>query len=262
MTSFSSTALTGKRALVTGGSRGIGGAIADRLAGMGAALVIADVNMQGAQAKVEELRSTGGAAEAHQVDLSDRAATKAFAAGIGAIDILVNNAAPMQTNAPFLEIPDDEWELQFSVIMWAPLLLTRAIGRAMVDAGNGGAIVNILSTSVRSPATFVAPYAAAKAALDVITKCSALELGPHGIRTNAVAPTFVPTERNRPVWERTGFSEGSSRSNPSGRMATPEDIAGAVAFLVSEDAAFVNGQTLTVDGGSSAGIFMPAPPKA
>ena len=261
-TSFSTTALQGKRALVTGGSRGIGGAIVDRLAGMGAAIVIGDVNLDGANAKADELRAAGASAEAFQVDLSDRVATVAFAAAVGDIDILINNAAPMQTNAPFLEIPDSEWELQFSVIMWAPLLLTRAFGKSMIAAGRGGSIVNILSTSVRSPATFVAPYASAKAALEVITKCSALELAPFGIRTNAVAPTFVPTERNRPVWERSGFTEGSTRNNPTGRLATPEDIAGAVAFLVSADGGYVNGQTLTVDGGSSAGLFMPAPPKA
>ena len=261
-TSFSTTALQGKRALVTGGSRGIGGAIVDRLAGMGAAIVIGDVNLDGANAKADELRAAGASAEAFQVDLSDRVATVAFAAAVGDIDILINNAAPMQTNAPFLDIPDSEWELQFSVIMWAPLLLTRAFGKSMIAAGKGGSIVNILSTSVRSPATFVAPYASAKAALEVITKCSALELAPFGIRTNAVAPTFVPTERNRPVWERSGFAEGSSRNNPTGRLATPDDIAGAVAFLVSADGGYVNGQTLTVDGGSSAGLFMPVPPKA
>lgn len=261
MTSFARDALAGKRALVTGGSRGIGGAIADLLGSMGAALVIADVDLAAAEAKTKELEGAGAAAEAVHADLADRAATLELARSIGPLDILVNNAAPAQTNAPFVDIPDTEWELQFSVIMWAPLILTREIGKAMASRGSGGSIVNILSASVRTPAPFVAPYASAKAALEIITKCAALELGPKRVRANGVAPTFVPTERNRAIWERVGFTEGSSRNNPSGRIATPADIAGVVGWLCSDDAAYVNGQTIHVDGGASAGIFMALPPQ-
>ena len=257
---FTKDALADRWALVTGGSGGIGGAIADHLGTMGAGIIVADVDIAAAQRKVEGLTANGVTAQAQEVDLSDRAATTAFATKLEGIDILVNNAAPGQTNAPFLNIPDSEWEAQFAVIMWAPLLLTRILGAKMVDAGRGGSIVNILSASVVRPAPFVAPYAAAKAALEIITRVSALELGPHGIRTNGVAPTFVPTERNRAVWESVGFAEKSGRNNPSGRIAKPEDVAGVVAFLVSDAAAFVNGQTITVDGGSSAGIFVAPPP--
>jgi NAD(P)-dependent dehydrogenase (short-subunit alcohol dehydrogenase family) len=253
---FSSEALAGRRALVTGGGRGIGEAIVRQLAAMGAAVVIADVAEQPAGQLADELVAGGARISTDTVDLSDRAATAAFADAIGVVDILVNNAAPMQSNAPFLDTPDDEWELQFSVIMWAPLILTRILGRGMGERG-GGAIVNILSTSARSPAAMVAPYAAAKAALGIITQVAALELGPRGVRANAVAPTFVPTERNRPVWERIGFAEGSMRNNPSGRMATPTDMASVVGWLVSDAASYVNGQVITVDGGASAGVFIP-----
>jgi NAD(P)-dependent dehydrogenase (short-subunit alcohol dehydrogenase family) len=259
LTTFSTEALTGKRALVTGGSRGIGGAIVDQLVAMGADIVIADVDLDAARTKAAEVVGRGGHAEALAVDLVSREATHELARIVGPVDVLVNNAAPGQTNAPFVNIPDQEWELQFAVIMWAPLILTREIGTAMAERGTGGSIVNMLSASVRSPAPFVAPYAAAKAALEIITKCAALELGPRGVRTNGVAPTFVPTERNRAVWERVGFTEGSSRNNPSGRMATPEDVAGAVGWLCSDAAAYVNGQTIHVDGGSSAGMFIPPP---
>ena len=259
MVAFNAEALAGQRALVTGGSRGIGGAIVDELAGMGAEIVIADVDLPAAQAKVDELRARGVRGEAVHADLADRDATLELARSVGVVDLLVNNAAPGQTNAPFIELPDSEWERQFAVIMWAPLILTRELGRAMGERGRG-VIVNILSAAVRGPSPFVAPYAAAKAALEIITKCTALELGIKGVRANGVAPTFVPTERNRAVWERVGFTEGSGRANPSGRIATPEDIAGTVGWLCSDAARFVNGQTIHVDGGASAGIYFPPPP--
>ncbi|HKA04253.1 MAG TPA: SDR family oxidoreductase [Acidimicrobiales bacterium] len=255
---FSPTALEGRRALVTGGARGIGEAIGRTLSSMGAELVIADVNLELAQALAEELQAGGAKAEAVTVDLRDREATLDFARSVGAVDVLVNNAAPTQSNSPFMETPDSEWELQFSVILWAPIVLVREFGQGMADRGRGS-IVNILSTSARSPAAFVAPYAAAKAALEIVTKVTALELGPRGVRSNAIAPAFVPTERNRPVWDRVGFTEGAMQANPLGRLATPLDMASTVAWLVSDAASYVNGQVVTVDGGSSAGVFMAKP---
>jgi len=252
---FAPTALEGRRALVTGGARGIGEAIGRTLSSMGANLVIADVNLDLADALAEELRAGGAKAEAVTVDLRDRGATLDFARAVGPVDVLVNNAAPTQSNSPFMETPDSEWELQFSVILWAPLVLVRELGKGMAERGRGS-IVNILSTSARSPASFVAPYAAAKAALEIITKVTALELGPSGVRSNAIAPAFVPTERNRPVWDRVGFTEGARQANPLVRLATPQDMASTVAWLASDAASYVNGQVITVGGGSSAGVFM------
>jgi NAD(P)-dependent dehydrogenase (short-subunit alcohol dehydrogenase family) len=220
--------------------------------------VIADVNLELADALAEELRGGGAKAEAVTIDLRDRDATLDFARGVGAVDVLVNNAAPTQSNTAFMDTPDSEWELQFSVILWGPIVLVRELGRGMADRGRGS-IVNILSTSARSPAAFVAPYAAAKAALEIVTKVTALELGPRGVRSNAIAPAFVPTERNRPVWERVGFTEGATQANPLGRLATPQDMASTVAWLVSDAASYVNGQVITVDGGTSAGVFVAKP---
>ena len=242
--------LAGKRALVTGGARGIGEATVRQLAAMGAELVIADLNLELAETVAKDLVANGTKASAVSVDLTDRAATLAFGRDVGSLDILVNNAGPPQTNAPFMEIPDSEWELQFAVIMWAPLILTREIGKRMAENGSG-AIVNITSMAARNPVPFVAPYAAAKAALEIITRVTASELGPKGVRANAVAPTFVPTERNRPSWARLGVTEEDARTGRGGTMATTGDVADVVAWLCSPASHYLSGQTLYVDRGGA-----------
>jgi len=255
---ISDDALAGQRAVVTGAARGIGEAIARSLAAAGADVVVADLNGAAATQVADDIVGAGGKATAVAVDLSEPPTVVDFAHTLGQVDVLVNNAAPRQTNTPFLDTPDEEWDIQFALILTAPRLLIRELGRTMAERGRG-AIVNISSASAVRPASFVAPYAAAKAGIEVLTKVAALELGPRGVRTNAVAPTFVPTERNRPVWERVGFSEQSGRANPLGRMATPDDVAAVVTWLATDAAGYLNGQVIAVDGGSSAGIFMPPP---
>ena len=247
---FSADVLSGKRALVTGAGRGIGEATVRQLAAMGAEVVIADLNLERAQAVAADLAAGGAKASALGVDLTDRVATLELARNIGELHILVNNAAPVQTMAPFLDIPDSEWELQFAVIMWAPLVLSREIGRAMAD-GAGGCIVNISSMSTKTPVPFVAPYAAAKAALEIITRVTASELGDRGVRANAVAPTFVPTERNRPVWEKLGIDDESARTGRGGTLATTQDIANAIVFLCTPASSYMNGQIIYVDRGAT-----------
>jgi NAD(P)-dependent dehydrogenase (short-subunit alcohol dehydrogenase family) len=256
---FARDALEGQRALVTGGARGIGEAISRQLAAMGADVVIADLDQTVASTTADEITNAGGRAQALAVDLSDRDGLGAFCRSVGPIDILVNNAGPRQLNGPFMTMTDEDWNEQFAVLLWAPIRLIRELGPLMAERGHGS-IVNIISTSAQHPAPFVTPYAAAKAAMEVVTKSTALELGPSGVRSNGVAPAFVPTERNRPVWDAVGFSaSGMGRRNPLGRIATPQDMAGVVAWLVTDAAQFVNGQIVTVDGGSGAGVFMPPP---
>jgi NAD(P)-dependent dehydrogenase (short-subunit alcohol dehydrogenase family) len=258
---FAGDALGDERALVTGGARGIGEAITRQLAAMGAEVLIADRDIDLATAVAQDIVGQGGRASAHEIDLADRSGLVSFCEAIDPIDILVNNAAPRQANGPFLDMPDSDWEEQFAILLWAPLVLIRDIGRRMAERGHGS-IVNIISTASQRPAPFTAPYGAAKAAMEVVTKVTALELGPRGVRCNGVSPSFVPTERNRTVWERVGFSENSGRANPMGRIATPADVAGTVAWLLSSAAGYGNGQVIIVDGGASAGVFIPPPAPA
>lgn len=252
---FNPTALEGQRALVTGGGGGgMGQAIVRTLSSMGAEVVIADVNVDQAEKLAEELRAGGAKADAMGVDLRDRSATLDFARNIGPIDVLINSAAPAQSAAAFMDTTDEDWEFQFSVIVWAPLILIQELGRGMAKRG-GGSIVNVLSSVVQKPIASVAPYTAAKASLEIITKVTALELGPSGVRSNGIAPTFVPSERNRFAWEQQ--REEMKRDCPLGRSATPQDMASTVAWLVSDAASYINGQVITVDGGRSAGKFIP-----
>jgi NAD(P)-dependent dehydrogenase (short-subunit alcohol dehydrogenase family) len=254
---FASDALLGRRALITGSSRGIGEAIATGLATMGADIVLVADDVDGLVRVQEALHKLGTNVEQHCVDLRDARAIASLADTVGRVDILVNNAAPGQGHLPFLATPESDWELQFDLILWAPLRLIRPLGGAMADRGSG-VIVNISSMSVRDAAPYVAPYAAAKAGLEVMTRVAALELGPRGVRVNAVAPSFVPTARVGHLASDPEFLQRAAESVPLGRLATVDDIADAVCWLCSDAAGFVSGQVITVDGGMSAGRWRPA----
>jgi NAD(P)-dependent dehydrogenase (short-subunit alcohol dehydrogenase family) len=255
---YSSDLLRGQRALVTGSSRGIGEAIAKGLGAMGADLIVVADDAEGVKRVCDELGATGVVAEGHVVDLRSAASIQDLVERAGVVDILVNNAAPGQGHQSFLDTPDEAWELQFDLILWAPLRLIRPLGRAMAQRRRGS-IVNISSMSVRDAAPYVAAYASAKAGLEVITRVAALELGVSGVRVNAVAPSFVPTSRVVHLAEDPAFLQRAAESVPLGRLATVDDIANAVCWLCSDAASFVSGQVITVDGGMSAGRWRPTP---
>ena len=249
--------LEGRRALVTGGSRGIGAAICRELAARGASgIVIGADDARGLDSISEELRGLGADVTTVIVDLRKADDAKRLVDEAGTVDILVNNAAPGQGSSMFLDTDDAAWDLQLEVILRAAVRLIRLVGPSMVERGRGS-IINISSMSVRDAAPYVAPYAAAKAGLEVVTRVAALEMGPSGVRTNAVAPSFVPTQRvAHLVADEVALAAMAARV-PLGRLATPEDIARAVGWLASDDASFVNGQVLTVDGGATAGHWRP-----
>jgi NAD(P)-dependent dehydrogenase (short-subunit alcohol dehydrogenase family) len=258
---FKTDALAGRNALVTGSSRGIGAAIATTFAALGASVHLAADDGPGLERTRDAITAAGGAAELHVVDLMNEASIRELAAACDGVDILVNNAAPDQKPFPLLDAPDSLWEKMFALNLWAPLALIRALVPSMMKAG-GGSVINISSVSARNPAPRVAPYAASKAALEVVTKIAAMEFAPSNVRVNCIAPSMVRTQRTQVMLDDPAFEASAKARIPLGRLAETDDVAGAAAWLASEAASFVTGQVISVEGGSSVGSYSHVPPLA
>ena len=254
--------LSGKTAFVTA-ANGIGRAIAQRLSDNGAALVIADVDMPGAEAAAAALPR----AFACRVDIRDAAAVdaamSAAMARFGSLDILVNNAG-VNTLAHRVTVdafPVEEWDRITGVDLDGLFLVSRRALQPMLAAGRGGRIVNIASVVGLAAMRLQSPFVAAKAGIIHLTRSMALELAPQGIRVNAVAPGSIMTDGTRQLF----YGENGRFHNrtqtfmdhlPLGRPGTVEEIAEAVLFLAAAESRYVNGQVLTVDGGWTAGYMM------
>ncbi len=239
----------GRTAIITGGAQGIGRAIADRLAAEGAAVVIADVKADLAGEAAVAIEARGSQALAVATDVTDAEQVAALVQKtldrFGRIDILVNNAGTTRDGL-FLMMPEADWDLVMMVNLKSAYLVTKAVVRSMMKQ-RYGRIVSISSVAGLCGNAGQANYAASKAGLVGFTKALAKELGPRGITVNAVAPGFVRTELTRELPE--ALIAKAVELTPLGRLGTVDDIAAAVAFLASEDAAFVTGQVLRVDGG-------------
>ena len=240
--------LKGKNAVVTGAARGIGRAIATVLALQGAAVAVWDLNAEGAEQTVDSIREAGGKAIAVVGDAADADAVAESAARtraqLGEITILVNNAG-VSSYVPFTSLTEDVWDRIIGVNLKGPFLVTKEFVPGMLEIG-WGRIVNISSSSAQTGAPSMAHYAASKGGVIGFTKALAIEFADKGITVNHVPPGFVdtPLVREGPI-----NVEAVAQQMPMKRAGQPNDIAHAVAYLVSEEAGYVTGQTLSVNGG-------------
>jgi 3-oxoacyl-[acyl-carrier protein] reductase len=244
--------LPGKVALVTGAQQGIGRGIGLALARAGADVGINYLDDAGAAEKVaQEVRAAGPRAVVVQGDVARPEQAEAMVATVvrecGALDVLVNNAG-MFPRVPFLEMRESDWDFVLDINLKGSFFCAQAAARAMIAAGRRGAIVNLASAAIRGAPRGV-HYSASKGGVVAMTRAMALELAPHGIRVNAIAPGLTDTAQ-----PRYGHSEAElaelARAIPLGRMGQPDDVASVAVFLASEAARFVTGQTIHVNGGS------------
>ena len=245
-------------AIVTGAARGIGAAIAQRLAQDGFAVAVVDLDESATAATVRAIEAAGGRALGVGADVGDagqvQAAVERVVAELGPPVVLVNNAGVTRDNLLF-KMTDADWDLVMHVHLRGSFLMTRAVQQHMVQAG-WGRVVNLSSTSALGNRG-QANYATAKAGLQGFTKTLAIELGKFGVTANAIAPGFIVTDMTRATAARIGqewepYVAARAAAIPVARAGEPEDIAHTVSFLVSEGAGFVSGQVIYVAGGPKA----------
>jgi 3-oxoacyl-[acyl-carrier protein] reductase len=241
---------TDRVALVTGSSHGLGRVIARRLARDGLAVVVNGLHAEAALEVAGAIRDDGGVAEAFVADVTDERQVADLVAGVedrlGRIGVLVLNATGPQPEAPLAEVAWEDHVAQLDFFVKSPVLLGRAVLPGMRARGSGR-IIQVDSEVVDRMPPGRSAYVTAKSAQIGLTRSWALELAPFGITVNTVAPAFVPVERHADVTDE--VRSAYLTSVPAGRMGTPEDIAHAVSFFASEEAGFVTGQRLVVDGG-------------
>ncbi|MCL5025943.1 MAG: SDR family oxidoreductase [Chloroflexi bacterium] len=245
--------LDGKVALVTGAATGIGRAIAIELARQGASVVVNHLEQQGeADGIVKEIESKGGKAISLSADVTNSGEVNCMveqAVGqFGRIDVLVNNAG-IEMQHPFLEKPEEEWDRVIAVDLKGPFLCSQAAARMMARRGAGGTIINISSVHEDIPFPGYAAYCAAKGGLRMLCRDLALELAPYHIRIVNVGPGAIATPINRQTLEDPDKRKALEREIPLGYIGKPEEVAKLVAYLASDDASYITGTTIFIDGG-------------
>lgn len=245
--------------LVSGASRGIGRAIAAGFVARGAKVVISGRVLQSVEQTAAEICPEGGVVRAKACDVADTASGRRLVEEtveeFGRIDTLVN-CAGVNNRRQVEDYDEETYDHITNINIRGAFFLSIAAGKHMVRARRGS-IINVDSINSHTPLDRVSVYAMSKAAMSEMTKCMAMEWGPHGVRVNAIGPGFTLTDLARPLWQDPALDQWRIANTPLRRMGQPEDMVGACIFLASEAASFVTGQVLYVDGGTLCGLFWP-----
>jgi len=243
--------LANKRALVTGAGRGLGLAAAAALAEAGAHVVLAARSSGEIEAACEVIRAAGGSAEALILDVTDRNGLEDSLAAHGPFDILFNNAGTNRPK-PLWDVTEDDYDAVLDLNLKAAFFVARAVARSMINHGIKGSLIHMGSQMGHVGGANRSLYCASKWGLEGMNKAFALDLAPHGIRSNTIAPTFIETPMTRPFFENKTFLDSVLSRIKLGRLGRVEDIMGAVVFLACDASALITGTSIIVDGGWTA----------
>lgn len=243
--------LDGKRALVTGGSRGIGLAAAFALSKAGAQVMIAARDQSGLHEAIKLMSERGVEAQSVVLDVTDAASVQSVVRKLGPFQVLVNNAGGNRPG-PLLKMTDDDIEVVLKLNVTSTLLVSRAVIAGLIESNQSGSIINVSSQFGHIGAAERSLYSAAKHGVEGLTKSLAWEVGAHGIRVNTVAPSLIETDMTRARLAEPGVREMFAAKSALGRIGQPQDVAGAIVFLASDASSYITGSAIHIDGGTTA----------